>query len=111
MLIVCWQYTGAFLRLCKLSVSVHLPLPTGPGQSWGKQGSQVVHWQAAPNRPSFVCLSRGVLGESGVVLSPLFLSWLVEAPPFPDHRPSRRGVITGRRPPTPPPGTSGLREV
>lgn len=72
MLIVCWQYTGASLGLRKLSVSVHLPLPTGPGQSWGKQGSQVVHWQAAPNRPSSVCLLRGgweSLGWSSAIFS------------------------------------------
>lgn len=63
-----------------------MALHTGPGQGWGKQGSQVVRGPATPIKPPLSAF-QGVLGESGDVLSPFLLPWLVAAPSFPDQRP------------------------
>lgn len=61
-----------------------MALHTGPGQGWGKQGSQVVRGPATPIKPPLSAF-QGVLGESGDVLSPFLLPWLVAAPSFPDQ--------------------------
>ena len=42
---------------------------TGPGQGWGKQGSQVVRGPAAPIRP-LLSAFQGVLEESGMSSAP-----------------------------------------